>query len=240
MAVPAPDRPKLAEIAAAISAGIAVVASLAVSGVLQRAMRNHGSLLLVGLVIIIAASFGWFVPSFPRRHDRPAHGDGFVHRLAHEVDRFFHRLFSELYRWAPVLFTVGLIVAIVAVFFTQQDGQRPAVQADFDRNTGVLRATITASGVPTNGLVWVQVDNLKDGSDPKSDYQIVGKPIYYAGLGPDPDGQITYTVQMPVPAAQDALGVTAWRDGNAAPRCSENADLNESQQAGCLVLRLKP
>jgi Ca2+/Na+ antiporter len=207
--------PDLGKMAGAISAAIAVVASLAVTGVLARAQRNHGEHVLLGLSLIVLAALIVFLVALP------------------------HRWVSLFYAAAAAVFAAGLGVAIFAVRETQKDSQRPAVEAEFDPATHILKSTVTADGLSTNVLMRVRVDDLAYNPATRA-YAIVGLPLFYAGLGPDQDGQIRYTAQAVVPADGEAVGVTVWAESGKKPACTEQPGVLESEQAGCLVMRLKP
>ncbi len=62
------DRLPLAEITAAVTTLLTALGALAVSGLLQRAQINHGSLLASALACVTAGAAFWFFAAFERKH----------------------------------------------------------------------------------------------------------------------------------------------------------------------------
>ena len=218
----------IAQIATAASAAIAVLVSLAVTGVLARAQRNHGYLLFSGLGLILLGSLGWFVATI-----LPENLPMWRQRRNTARFAFWLRVVAGL------LFLVGLICAILAVVRTERDAQRPAVAASFDAAKSVLTAKVSADGLGTNQRMAVGVEGLKQrGNTPTVDAAEPNKPLFFALLGPDADGKVKYEFSVYVPPRFRIVGVEAWT-ADTKPACFDRPQGHQAQEAGCAVLRLK-
>ena len=115
------------QLLAGTTAVVGVLASLAVTGVLGQAQRNHPGLIYTCLGFVLAAALLWswasIVPG--RRH-------------------------PWLYLGGVAFFAVGLTFGVIALVTTQKDSERPSVSATFDKNNGLVTATITADGLSQN------------------------------------------------------------------------------------------
>jgi hypothetical protein len=205
-----------------------VLAALAVTGVLARAQRNHGYVLFSGLGLVLLGSLAWFfatiIPATLNLRWRP-----------HLVKTDNLKLFIR--GLAGVLFILGLVGAIWAVKETEGDAQRPAVSASFDTAKSVLKAKVTADGLGTDQRMSVRVEGLKQiGKTSGLDFSEPHKPLYFALLGPDADGKVSYEFSVFVPFRFTIVGVTAWTAKHRPP-CFDRPR-RQSKEAGCLAVRL--
>jgi hypothetical protein len=210
----------VASAAAAVSAVIGVITSLAVTGVLAQAQRNHGEWLLIALGVVVFAATCWAVAALnPRAKAGRRRGLKLVALLA---------------------FGGGLIAAIGALVWTQKDSERPTVSATFNDKSRVLTGTATAIGVSTDDRLAVLVAGLNEGKPPDYDLQADPRSLYYAVVGPNASGNATHKLSVYVPNRYKLVGVKAWTGKNSTPcRTDEtNTEIPQRQQSGCLVIRL--
>jgi hypothetical protein len=122
----------IAQAAAAATAVIGVVTSLAVTGVLGQAQRNHGNLLLVAFSIVLFAALWWTLAAvIPDTH-------------------------PVLLSIGAGVFLIGLGFVIAAMIATQHDSERPSVSPDsYDSSKRVLKTTVKADGLAADKRIGV-------------------------------------------------------------------------------------
>jgi hypothetical protein len=142
---------------------------------------------------------------------------------------------------AIALLVLGIVRATQAIIKTQGDSQRPAVEATFNADKGVLAANVTAEGLRTEQRMSVRVDGLQQSTTNPTSVQAVdiNQPFYLALLGPDDSGKVAYKFSVYVPPAFNIVGVEAWT-AEKRPGCFDVASRIQSQEAGCVIIRLKP
>jgi len=215
------------QLLAGTTAVIGVLASLAVTGVLGQAQRNHPSLIYVCLGLVLAAALLWsWAAVVPGRQ----------HPWLHLV--------------GVVCFVAGLSVGITALVTTQHDSERPAVTASFDKDKRLLTATITADGLSLNKALVVKITSVKAKmvgrrpNDRKPKYKFDGdtKPLYFGVVGPDASGKVNVTAIAFVPANTPYVGVKAWDSKQDEPSCTGNkkqrASVSQHDEAGCFLLQM--
>lgn len=263
------------QIAAAVSAFIGVIASLAVTGILSQAQRDHGTFLLIAFACVLVAAALWVTAallrgpareaSTPQPAPSPAQAEegkvspvlvverlganrgaakrSLLPRLAARFRRLSLRVKLEM---VGVLFFVGgVFVGIVALIATQQDSARPSITASFDSSTAVLTATVKADGLPESGRLVIRVEGLRETARKgKLYYNADPHVLYLTALGPNADGTVSQTVSVSVPSDFSLVGLKAW-SGQEDQGCYsngslalENSAVPQSEQDGCLVLRL--
>jgi hypothetical protein len=260
----------LAQIIAPLTAVVAILVSLAATGAISNAQRNHGHDLLWGIGLILVSAALWIValllpaakekeksppPSPPQvvEGQTPFGSIALTWRteiLPPETPPASPRWWQRLLSWsmvrrvlqvvAVVLLLYGIVRATQAMIKTQGDSQRPAVEASFDANKGNLTVTVTAEGLKTEQRMSVVVDPLQQRTNPVGlDPVDITKPLYFALLGPDGSGKVTYEFRVYVPQTVNIVAVEAWAAAER-PKCLYRASLKQSEEAGCAIVRLKP
>jgi hypothetical protein len=230
------DLTNVAQIAAAASAVVAVVTSLAVTGVLAKAQRDQGVKLVIAFGFVLLGAVLWLIatvmPATPQEGAGSKRWDDWKARKWRKWVLFPWTGVLFLWsRWQPLsrqakvqivsggLFAVGLLIAIWALVSTQQDAERPAISASFHQKTSVLEATVTAVGLHASDRIEIRVDGLmekkkqeKRGRGPVDVYYLVADPrvLYQAVLGPDGDGKVSEAVTVQVPQRDRLVGIKAW------------------------------
>ncbi len=243
----------VAQIAAPITAVIAIFTSLAVTGVLGQAQRNHGDSLAKAFGFVIGGAAVWFIafllPTAPESAEKAPKG-WFLTRWVWESPSFVARTLQWIRKRADLLLkmlavlslVIGILWGISALIDTQQDFERPAISASFKKASSVLNATVTDRGLASGRRLAVLVQVLKKKHGrlvPDSDS------LYFALLGPDEDGKVNHSVSVYVPPDADLVRVKAWT-GETDSGCTSfeetvdtiTTNLRPGEQAGCLVLRL--
>jgi hypothetical protein len=139
------------------------------------------------------------------------------------------------------LLVAGIVYATKAIVDTQRDSQRPAVSASFDPEKGVLSSNVAAEGLSTDQRMTIRVDGLRQ-LDPNADrVEPVDphSPLYFALLGPDGSGKVKYAFKVYVPPKYDIVSLEAWT-ASSRPGCFDIRSRRQSEEAGCVITRLKP
>ena len=240
----------IAHVAGALTAVIGIVTSLAVTGVLGQAQRNHGVSLLIGFGLVLFGAILWLGATLlpPGR---------FV--LTQEWSRF--KRTRRLLRWtvrrvgfktlALLSFLAGLILTLNAMVQTQRDSERPAVSASFNQKTRVLAVTATAHGLSTDDrlvalVAGVKTQRRKHPPPGALTYKLIEDPrsLYYAVIGPNADGDVSHNASVYIPSKYKLVGVKAWTGSRESECRTEKVRATEARpqhaQAGCLLMRLPP
>jgi hypothetical protein len=151
----------------------------------------------------------------------------------------FLRVFLRILAVVPLV--IGIVIATNAIIDTQSDSQRPAVSATFDSGKGVLDANVSAEGLKTDQRMSIRVDALRQSKTIAANVEAIdiNKPLYLALLGPDGSGKVTYKFSVYVPPSYNIVGLEAWTAQDR-PKCFDVASRNQSAEAGCAIIRLKP
>jgi hypothetical protein len=187
-------------ITGAASALIAVLSGLAVTGALQQMQRNHGGLILLAFILVLAAASLWLVgwilrpppppraspseivlpagiPSPSKSGLEPSSGHG--HQPVLRVV-------------AAILFLVGTLIAIGTLIRTQHDRQRAAVSATWDANAELLKGEATVHNLGTEQRLVTMAVGLKlVRIDKHTERRYVPDLSYIAISGPDANGAVT-------------------------------------------------
>ena len=207
------------QLIAGTTAVIGILASLAVTGILGQAQRNHPTriYLCLGLVLFAALLWSWAAIVPGRQH-------------------------PGLYACGAILFVIGLGFGVNALVTTQHDSERPAVSATFDNTSRQVTATITADGLSLDKAMVVKIDAVRATlTGGGAQYATEPKPLYFAVVGPNADGKIDQTAVAFVPAGVNFVGVKAWTSEQGEPRCLDNRRrlaVPQSDEAGCLLLQM--
>jgi hypothetical protein len=210
----------LGQLAAAVTAVVGIFVSLAATGVLGQAERNHGTLLLIGIGFVLLGVLFWAVAAV-----RPGRWNAWLHIPG------------------ALSFLAGLGIGIGALIATQQDSERPAVSASFDQSNRLLTATVTADGLSSEDRVAVRIEGLKQKGKTTRLEPVSTTPLYFSLLGPGADGKVKHTAIALVPKTYTYVGAKAWT-ANTEPACFLDAQLpkggSQSHEAGCFVLKVQP
>jgi hypothetical protein len=215
----------IAQAAAAATAVIGVVTSLAVTGVLGQAQRNHGNLLLVAFSIVLFAALWWTLAAvIPDTH-------------------------PVLLSIGAGVFLIGLGFAIAAMIATQHDSERPSVSPDsYDSSKRVLKTTVKADGLAADKRIVVLAEGLIEKKTQRPNgtpaFRLVPspQPLYFAVIGPNSDGKVEHTARLVIPKRYQLVGVKAWT-GKTETGCLINENpltlsVAAHERDGCFVLRL--
>jgi hypothetical protein len=249
--------PELAQIAAAATAVIGVIASLAVTGVLGAAQRNHGIWLIAAFSCVLAGALIWLLAALlpsakggeqtkksdERPKDRePGKVKAWLIKRWRSLKSF--GIQNGLRALGGLFFAVGVGLAVTGLVITQQDAERPAVSAVFDAKTSVLTAKVTAEGLSAEQRMLVLVKGLTEVETAETQFSLQGDPrqLYFAALGPNSDGKIAHEVSVFIPKIFDLVSVKAWT-GPVETACLfteevQQHELPQHLRHGCLVLRL--
>lgn len=208
----------ITQVAGALTAVVGVFTALAVTGVLGQAQRNHGLLLVVGLGVVLLGAVLWLLATL-----RAGTQTGLKHL-------------------ALLSLAAGLILGILAIWFTQKDSERPSVTSTFDPHTSVFTVTASAHGMRTDSRLVIVVSGFRGTPDRPSPQQDPPT-LYYAVVGPNSDGDVSHTAEIPVPTKYTLVGVKAWtgKEPNACTtREVEGAsETPQHDRVGCLLLQVR-
>jgi hypothetical protein len=251
---------EVGQIAAAVTAVVGVVTGLAVTGVLQKMERNHGTLFLLAVALVLAGAAAWLLPLVAPAWDRRIHWR--KRRGARRALLLLAWLLvAGVLRGARLLavlaFAAGVGCAVAAIVRAQADTERPAISANYDPKTGLLEATVAGSDLTANDRMVILVDGLsidqtqapKPASSQTGREQTVLIPsnLYTAFVGPDTSGNVSQAIHLAVPRRYDAVGLTAWTKGEQHCSYRQEVDqyLNDRGRAadqhtrpGCVVIYL--
>jgi len=211
---------EVTQLLAGTTAVIGILASLAVTGVLGQAQRNHPTRIYICLGSVLAAALllSWAAILPGRRH-------------------------PWLYFCGVILFFVGLGVGVNALVMTQHDSERPGVSAAFDQASRQVTETVTADGLSLDKAMVVKINALRATKKHGSTlYTADPTPLYFAVVGPDANGKISDTAVAYAPADADFVGVKAWTSEQGEPSCVDRQRnrpaVPQSDEAGCFLLRI--
>jgi hypothetical protein len=222
---PAADRDStpldVTQLLAGTTAVIGILASLAVTGVLGQAQRNHPTRIYICLGCVLAAALLWsWAAILPgRRH-------------------------PWLYLCGVILFFVGLGVGVNALVMTQHDSERPGVSTAFNDKSRQVTATITADGLSLDKAMVVKIEVLEATERRgRTRYMPQAPPLYFGVVGPDANGKIKHTAVAIVPPGVTFVGVRAWTAEQGEPSCVDRrtrvTHVPQSDEAGCFLLQLQ-
>jgi hypothetical protein len=217
------DGVDLKSVAASVTAVVGVFAALAATGVIGEAQRNHGLMLVIALGLVLVAAVAWLFGALV-----PA-GHAVAVRTARAL--------------AAVVVAVGLILGILAIWFTQKDSERPSVSSTYDPGTHLISVTANAHGLRSDSRLVVQVSGFRGTpDDPRPDQD--PPTLYYAVVGPNGDGDVTQTASIPVPAKYTLVGVKAWtgKEPNACTTVEVESATTKTpshDRVGCLLLQVR-
>lgn len=228
----------IAGIAAAASAAIGVVASLAVTGVLGEAQRNHGIALMVAFALVLFGAGLWVLGVLIASALRSWHA-------RRRTGRFIKSNGGTVLQVVAVLlFIAGLILAIVAIVRTQGDSERPAVSATFNRKTRILSADVSGHGLASDHRLMVRVRGMRE-QRRHGQYVLspAGRYLYMAAVGPNGNGVVKHAIRVFVPTEYALVQVKAWSGTETRCELEETRvviGVPENLKPGCLNLRLPP
>jgi hypothetical protein len=116
---------------------------------------------------------------------------------------------------AAVYAGLGLVVAsllfgVYAGVQTWGDRAQPSITLT-PKPGHVVGVTVRGTGLRLSDHIVLEVDQLRAAHEDGRLTWKAGDPLYGASLGPDGDGQIAYTVDVPLPPGDyDDLGARAW------------------------------
>jgi hypothetical protein len=177
---------------AAIPALGAVLTGLAITGSLVgRMARDHPLATYGAFGLAVLAIFAGAVAAF-------ALDDGSTEERA--------AVYSGL-----ALIATSLLFGVYAGVQTWGDRAQPSIMLT-PKAGKTVAVTVRGTGLRSSDHILVEVEQLiRKPNDSGRLTWTPGQPLYGASLGPDDDGRIQYTVDIPVPAGDyDDLGARAW------------------------------
>jgi hypothetical protein len=177
---------------AAIPALGAVLTGLAITGSLVgRMARDHPLATYGAFGLAVLAIFAGAVAAF-------ALDDGSTEERA--------AVYSGL-----ALIATSLLFGVYAGVQTWGDRAQPSIMLT-PKAGKTVAVTVRGTGLRSSDHIVVEVEQLiRKPNDSGRLTWTPGQPLYGASLGPDDDGRIQYTVDIPVPAGDyDDLGARAW------------------------------
>jgi hypothetical protein len=212
---PNPEQEKEAKegrvaVAAALAAGMTVlVAALGLfgglTGSVARMARNDPwwtGFAVVAVIVSVALAIA-------ARLVAPS--DGLKRTPVPKVQETRRPYWSTTMLWVSAfLLAVGLIVAVVKLTATIGKDDRPSVSAQSTRDatTGVasLSGTAKAGGLAADDAIRVVVVAYAEGETDE------GTQLYYAVVGPNPDGMVDNTFTVILPTGARSVVITAGKD----------------------------
>jgi len=152
----------------------------------------------------------------------------------------FLRVFLRLLAVVPLV--IGIVIATNAMIDTHADAGRPAVVATFDAAKGILSANVSAEGLKIEDRMTIRADGLRQSKTKPAEVETVdpNKALYFALLGPDDSGKVTYKFSVYVPPTLNIVGVEAFTAKHE-PKCFDvESPPKQSAESGCAIIRLKP
>jgi hypothetical protein len=208
----------LAKIAAAGTAVIVLLSALAVTGVLGQAQREHPSLFIVALGLVLGAAALWVLAAVVTNGSATTWA-AYTGAIAQAV--------------GIAMFLAGTLCGVTALVFTQHNPNRPSISASLDNDT--LTATVKAGGLDAHDRVGVFVDGLTQTGETIT----ATRNLYFASIGANSDGDVELPIKLDVPGGRfDALGVRAFTAGES--ECDLKGKVVKSKEVGpgCIVLLL--
>lgn len=200
---PVDDKSAIVQVVAAVSAVLAVVTGLAVTGVLAEAQRNNGAWLLGAFAGVLLGATLWLLGVSA---GAGASKSGPASNSALEwwpVWAWLGRLWHWFYR-PDLLQPLGLVAVAIALGFaiyalirTQSDFERPDVAASFSQANNVLTADVTDHGLNSEDRLAIRISAVA--MKPKENFPTEGSPLYLAEIGPDASGDLDQKIDVRVP-----------------------------------------
>ncbi|HEV7774294.1 MAG TPA: hypothetical protein VGO48_13525 [Conexibacter sp.] len=204
----------------AVTALVAGVGALTLTGALGRVQRNHDTAfaLAIGCVVL---------------------GTGII-AMSTAIERTSWRVRGHKLRKRQTIQVVGMLFALAGVVIgfgaavsSAAETERPTLDVHFDHRTLTITGTVTASNLSSNDGLEVRVDGLfapKHAFDHPGDVDYTYVNLSRAVIGPDSDGKALERIKVRLPhGGYDAIGVTA-RVGAKEEPCS--LDLEEGVDGG--------
>ena len=209
------DLTGLTSLAAGVTALLATLGGLAVTGVLERTQRDESTWLFRSFVLVVVAGGLW------------------VGAAVLEGKRKGLRVLGLL------IFGAGLLAGIYAVLQTRETVPRPTVAASLDAN-GLLTGSVKAEGLKSDDVIAIQIDGLTRPPPGELKPGWNASLISSAFLGPDLNGEIDAPISLLIPTGMyEAVGVRASTEGE--PKCDLPAPgVRKEVGPGCRVLPLAP
>jgi hypothetical protein len=108
------------------------------------------------------------------------------------------------------LVVASLLFGVYAGVQTWGDRVQPSITLT-PKPGHTVAVSVRGTGLRSSDHIVVEVDQLRASHKGGRLTWKAGEPLYGASLGPDGDGEIGYTVEIPVPAGDyDDLGARAW------------------------------
>jgi hypothetical protein len=177
---------------AAIPALGAVLTALAITGdLIGRMARDHPLASYGAFGLAVLAIFAGAVAAFALRDGSAAEQLAVYSGLSLVAGSLLFGVYAGVQTWGDR--------AQPSIMLTPKPGQTVAV-------------TVRGAGLRSSDHIVVEVEQLVRGTNDAGRLTWrAGQPLYGASLGPDGDGEISYTVDIPVPAGDyDDLGARAW------------------------------
>ena len=206
----------IAGVAILVAPLITAVSGLALTGTIGRVQRDAPDLLSIAIGFVIVAGTLWVVAS---TFTAPKAGEN-------------HSKRDLALRWVALGFAaLGFLFAILAAISTANNEPRPRITPTLSDDRSELTLEIETSSLSTERRLAVRVDLLDE-------HGPVGQ-VYEAYVGPDEDGNVDYTVTLPLPASgYTRIGAMAYTEEE--PICDRfvRAVDDSKPGTGCVIISL--
>lgn len=216
----------LSSIAMFIAPLVGAVGLLATTGTIGRVQRDEpiGIAIAIGLVLVAGALWS-LVPALEIEKAETKRG---------------LRISSAVFALA------GFVITLILVILIANDQPRPRITASLTEDRKALTATITASGLPTDQRAAVHVDALRRDPTGKEEF-LAPERVYRAFVGPDNDGNVSHTLNIPLPRGDFTdVGVKAFTSKTSnlcddyAPQELEGGEKTSGSGTACVTIALVP
>jgi Flp pilus assembly pilin Flp len=203
----------LLAVGTAVTAVTGIVSGLAFTGLLQRFPRNHSTAATVAFTLVIAAAALWVIATVGRSPG------------------------GRLVKWAlglgVVLFALGLAITVATIFLTYSEDEKPTISLTFER-PDALTANVKAQGLGSNDEVGIKVQGLRRNVNDDAGWERFT--LYDSTVGPDADGKIDYSVNLPIaPGTYELVEVLASTN-DSYPKCYLETEKGSEVPVGRLSL----
>jgi hypothetical protein len=208
---------------ATVTAGVSVLSgalgAAVLTGVLERAPRNHPELMGAAFVAAAAAGLLWTVAAIA-----PGTPQGTLKVLA------------------ALALTGSVALALIVVVMSYSENEKPSISADVNGD-GTLTGSVKISGLKSDEAVGIRVEGLQESKKSPSGW--AARILYEAALGPNASGTVDHPIRLAIaPGFYELIRVRATSADDYAVCPPDRIDPNEPLKrrigTGCLVLTLAP
>jgi len=157
---------------------VASVALLTTTGTIGRVQRDEPKWFAVAIVLVLVA--------------------GALSSLVSALEITNAKTKRRLRIFSAIFALVGFALTFVLTISIANDQPRPRITASLSDDRKRLEATVTASGLPTDQRAAIHVDALRRDLANQEQFEYTER-VYRAFVGPDSDGNVTHTLNIPLP-----------------------------------------